>query len=85
MREIVFEEAFGMNIRKFDLLSPKQLEAEYGIPVGTQAIWRCTKRYSIPYLKVGRLVRYDRSAFERWLESRTINGKERSLTGHDGE
>jgi predicted DNA-binding transcriptional regulator AlpA len=64
-----------MKTNKFDLLSPKQVEAEYGIPVGTQAIWRCTRRYPIPYIKLGRLVRYNRSAVETWLESRTINGE----------
>ncbi len=64
-----------MKTNKFDLLSPKQVEEEYGIPVGTQAVWRCTKRYAIPYLKLGRLVRYNRAAIETWLESRTINGK----------
>ena len=64
-----------MKTNKFDLLSPKQVEVEYGIPVGTQAVWRCTKRYAIPYLKLGRLVRYNRAAIEAWLESRTINGE----------
>jgi transposase len=65
-----------MRPKKFDLLSPEQVEAEYGIPVGTQAVWRCTGRYGLSYIKMGRLVRYDRSAIESWLESRTINGEE---------
>ncbi len=63
-----------MNSKQFDLLSPKEVEAEYGIAVGTQAVWRCTKRYPIPYIKLGRLVRYNRITFERWLTSRTVNG-----------
>jgi hypothetical protein len=64
-----------MKESKFNLLTPKQVEREYGIPAGTQAVWRCTRRYMIPYLKVGRLVRYNRPDFERWLESRTIKGE----------
>lgn len=65
-----------MKTEKCDFLSPKQFETEYGVPVGTQAVWRCTGRYGLPYIKVGRLVRYRRSAVETWLESRTINGEE---------
>jgi predicted DNA-binding transcriptional regulator AlpA len=64
-----------MKTNKFDLLSPKQVEADYGIPVGTQAIWRSTKRYAIPYIKLGRLVRFDRATIETWLASRTVNGE----------
>jgi hypothetical protein len=60
---------------EYDLLSPKQVEIEYGIPVGTQAVWRCTKRYAIPYIKLGRLVRYNRRDIELWLKSRTIGGE----------
>jgi predicted DNA-binding transcriptional regulator AlpA len=35
---------------------------------------RTTRRYAIPYIKVGRLVRYRQSALDAWLESRTVNG-----------
>lgn len=31
---------------------------------------RCTKRHGIPYLKVGRLVRYRESDLRAWLDSR---------------
>lgn len=64
-----------MTTEKCDFLSPKQFETEYGVPVGTQAVWRCTGRYGLPYVKVGHNVRYRRSAIEAWLESRTVNGE----------
>ncbi|WP_035374579.1 helix-turn-helix domain-containing protein [Pseudoduganella violaceinigra] len=38
----------------------------------TLAIWRCTKRYPLPYIKVGRLVRYRLSDLEAFLVLRTI-------------
>jgi excisionase family DNA binding protein len=38
---------------------------------GTLSVWRSTGRYSLPFLKVGRKVRYSRKALEAWLESRT--------------
>ena len=56
------------------LLSPSELAAEYKIKEGTQAVWRCTGRYGLPYLKVGRLVRYRRSDVEAWLETRSMGG-----------
>jgi Helix-turn-helix domain len=37
----------------------------------TLAVWRTTKRYALPYLKVGRLVRYRRSDLEKFLASRS--------------
>ena len=47
--------------------------AEYlGVTPRTLTVWRCTKRYAIPYIKVGRLVKYRREELDRWLESRTI-------------
>jgi hypothetical protein len=54
------------------LLSPEDVERDYTIPQNTQAIWRCTNRYGFGDLviKLGRGVRYRRSDFERWLESR---------------
>lgn len=61
--------------RKSDqLLTPAGFASEYGIPEGTQAVWRCTGRYSLPYLKIGRLVRYRRSEIEAWLSARSMGG-----------
>lgn len=36
----------------------------------TLAVWRSTNRYQIPYIKVGRKVRYRKSDLDAWLESR---------------
>ena len=30
-----------------------------GVSSGTLAVWLCAKRYDLPYIKVGRLVKYD--------------------------
>lgn len=40
------------------------------------SVWRCTGRYNIPFVKVGRCVRYRASDLEKWLDSRTTrNGQ----------
>ncbi|MEY8099851.1 helix-turn-helix transcriptional regulator [Falsihalocynthiibacter sp. S25ZX9] len=49
------------------LLTPKDVAVRLGISTTTLATWRCTKRYPLAYVKVGRLVRYragDVDAFE---------------------
>lgn len=43
-----------------------------GITAGTLSVWRCTRRYALPYLKIGRAVRYRVSDLEAFMESRTI-------------
>lgn len=39
-------------------LTPQETSQILGATVGTLEVWRCTGRYSLPYVKIGRLVRY---------------------------
>ena len=46
--------------------------AEYlGVSPGTLSVWRSVGRYNLPFVKVGRLVRYQQDVLDAWLESRT--------------
>lgn len=54
------------------LLTSEQAAAYIGISPGTLEVWRCTKRYHIPFIKVGRLVRYRKSELDSFLDRRTI-------------
>lgn len=56
------------------LLDTIQAAAEIGVEPSSMEVWRCTKRYDIPFIKVGRLVRYRRSSLLKWLQSRTQGG-----------
>lgn len=56
-----------------DLLTTQEAAKFLGMSPGSLEVWRSEKRYSIPYVKVGRLVRYRRSDLEAWLESRTVS------------
>lgn len=38
---------------------------------GTLSVWRSTGRYALPFVKIGRKVRYRVSDLEAWLEQRT--------------
>jgi excisionase family DNA binding protein len=58
-----------------DLLNEKSAAQFLEVEPGTFSVWRCTGRYKIPFIKVGRLVRYRQSDLDAWLESRTrVNG-----------
>lgn len=57
--------------RTRDLLDEKQAAEVLTVEPGTLSVWRSTGRYSIPFVKVGRRVRYRRSDLLAWLKSRT--------------
>ena len=57
------------------LLDGKQAASILNVSPGTLSVWRSTGRYSLPFVKVGRSVRYRLSDLESWLDGRTrING-----------
>lgn len=52
------------------LLNSKETAEYLGVTEGTLAVWRTNKRYNIPYIKVGNLIKYRLSDLELWLDSR---------------
>jgi len=50
-----------------DLLTPEEVAAITSLSLDTLAQWRSQKR-GIPYLKIGRVVRYDPAEVEAYLE-----------------
>ena len=54
-----------------ELLDEKAAAELLDIAPGTLSVWRSTGRYRIPFIKVGRRVRYRRADLEAWLASRT--------------
>lgn len=57
------------------LLTRKETAEMLGITEGTLAVWASTKRYFLDYVKVGRCVRYRLSDIERFINSRTKEGR----------
>ena len=63
----------------------RQAAAEYlatrGIEIQpeTLARWACTGRYSLPMIRIGRLIRYDRADLDELIE------KHRVIPGGDAE
>ena len=50
--------------------------AYIGVTPRTLEVWRCTKRHQIPYIKVGRLVKYRQSVLDTWLAAHTVGAAE---------
>ena len=57
------------------LLNEVEAAEALGIRPNTLAVWRTTHRYPLPYVKVGRLVRYRMRDIYHFLEERTIGAK----------
>jgi len=51
-------------------LNIKELSEYLGVTVNTLYAW--VNQRKIPYLKMGRLVRFDREKVEKWVESNAV-------------
>lgn len=48
----------GSNFLSNPLLSRKEAARYLGLSEQTLAIWKCTKRHDLPFVKIGRLIKY---------------------------
>ena len=56
-----------------DLYTRSQAAIYLGVTTGTLAVWACSKRYKLPYVKIGRLVKYRKSDLDAFISSRLMN------------
>lgn len=56
-----------------ELLDNRAAAAFLGISPNTLHVWRCEKRFPIPYIKIGAKVCYRREVLEDFLKSREVN------------
>ncbi len=54
------------------LLTRAEAAAFLGVSKGTLEVWACTKRYPLPYVKVGRLVKYRLSDLQAFVAARVV-------------
>ena len=55
------------------LMTDKEAAAHLNLSTSTLAVWRCTKREDLPYIKLGRAVRYRQSDLDNWLTAQTVS------------
>jgi len=53
-------------------LTPKEAADFLGVTTETLSVWRCDKRYDLPYIKIGSKVFYLKSDVENFIKSRRI-------------
>lgn len=54
-----------------ELVDERTAAAIIDVAPGTMSVWRSTGRYKLPFVKIGRKVRYRRADLQAWLEKRT--------------
>lgn len=55
-----------------NLLTREQAAQYLGVTSRTLAVWACTKRYNLPFVKVGRLAKYRKSDLDAFIASRVV-------------
>jgi excisionase family DNA binding protein len=45
------------------------------VETGTLAVWRCTGRYKLPFVKIGRSVKYRYEDLDAFIARNTIGGE----------
>lgn len=61
-----------MNATQERLMTPPEAAEILGTTEGTLRVWRCTKRYPLPYVRLGRAIRYRESDVLNFITSRTV-------------
>lgn len=64
------------------LMSRKEAADYLGVTESTLSVWACVKRYNLPYVKVGRLVKYRLADLNKFITNRTVaqnNAGEKTL------
>jgi predicted DNA-binding transcriptional regulator AlpA len=54
-----------------DLLNEQEAAELLYVKPNTLSVWRSTGKYNVPFIKIGRLVRYRRSELIAWAQSRS--------------
>lgn len=67
-----FNDAF-INNPLDTLMTPEDVANILGVSVNTLNVWRCTKRYQLAYIKLGRCVRYRREDVQQFIAARTVH------------
>jgi excisionase family DNA binding protein len=57
-----------------ELLTPVEAAKILRVTAKTLGLWRCLRRYDLPYVKAGRHVRYKLTDIEKFIAARTRPG-----------
>jgi excisionase family DNA binding protein len=69
-----------LNVNPPELLTREAAAQYIGCKAQTLAIWASTHRYDLPFIRVGRLVRYRKSDLDEFLRRRTVGAADTAST-----
>ena len=58
-----------------NLLTRDEVANFLGVKIGTLATWASSKRYNLPYYKIGSKAMYKASDLEKFLENSKVGGE----------
>jgi len=61
-----------------DLLTTQEAAEYLDMKASTLTVWRCKRRYDIPFVKIGSGVRYRKSDLDKFIERRTKGSHDES-------
>ena len=59
-----------------DLLTRRQAASYLGVTERTLAVWKCTRRYDLPCVKIGRLVKYRKADLDAFISRNTVSAQQ---------
>jgi len=74
----------AMNQPRQPLLTQEETAAYLGVKSQTLATWRCTGRYPLRFIRVGKAIRYRAADVEKFLTDRTVAGDGSAITEASG-
>jgi excisionase family DNA binding protein len=76
---------YGMAAEQTILLTRREAAAYLGVAEQTLAVWKCTGRRSLPFVKIGRVIRYRKADLDAFilehlqdLEQSPVSGLQRT-------
>lgn len=73
------QESLSQGAAPKTLLNTPEAAAIIGCTPDTLTTWRCTRAVKVPYVKIGRLVRYRRSDIDAYLDGHTVGADGRQI------
>ena len=55
------------NFTPAGLMTPRDTAVYIGVKINTLAVWRMTNRYGLPFVKLGKVVRYHKTDLDEWI------------------
>lgn len=56
------------NVLPSGLMTPRDAAVYIGVKINTLAVWRMTNKYDLPFVKLGRVIRYRKTDLDEWID-----------------